>query len=86
MHDLQTREKFYFICEKWLALDKEDSLIERVLHASSREDKTQFKYLLSKETKAKLSNEHMWFSIFARPVGYKKTKKVEFFLQLKLKV
>ena len=68
MHDLQTREKFYFICEKWLALDKEDSLIERVLHASSREDKTQFKYLLSKETKAKLSNEHMWFSIFARPV------------------
>jgi len=29
--------------------------------------KTQFKYLLSKQAKQKLSDGHLWFSIFARP-------------------
>ena len=69
LHDLQTRERNYFICEKWLALDRDDSQIERVLNVSSNEDKTKFKYILSKQTKEKLSNDHLWFSIFARPVG-----------------
>ena len=65
---MQTREKSYFICEKWFALDKEDGLIERVLPISSEEDKLKFKYLLSKQTKQKLSDGHLWFSIFVRPV------------------
>ena len=68
VHDLQTRDKNYFICDKWLAIDKEDSLIERVLPISLQEQKTQFKYLLAKQTKQKLSDGHLWFSIFARPV------------------
>ncbi len=69
LHDLQTREKHYFLCEKWLAIDKDNSQINRVLHVSSKEDKTKFKYMLAKQTKEKLSDEHMWFSVFARPVG-----------------
>ena len=68
VHDLQTRDKSYFICEKWLALDKDDSLIERILPISLEKEKTQFNYLLGKETKEKLSDDHLWFSIFARPV------------------
>ena len=68
VHDLQTREKSYFLCEKWLAIDKEDDCaIERILPISSDEDKLKFKYLLSKQTKQKLSDGHLWFSIFARP-------------------
>ena len=68
VHDLQTREKSYFLCEKWLAIDKEsDCAIERILSVSSDEDKLKFKYLLSKQTKEKLSDGHLWFSIFARP-------------------
>ena len=69
VHDLQTREKSLFICEQWLALDKDDFKIERILHNSSLEDLTQFKYLLAKETKNKLSNDHLWFSIFAKPIN-----------------
>ena len=64
---MQTRDKSYFICEKWLALDKEDGLIERIMPLSSQEDKLKLKYLLSKQTKQKLSDAHLWFSIFARP-------------------
>jgi len=31
VHDLQTREKYYFICNKWLAIDKEDCPINVLL-------------------------------------------------------
>ena len=68
VHDLQTRERFYFICDNWLAIDKDDCLIERLLPVCLEEQKTEFKYLLSKQTKQKLSDDHLWFSIFLRPV------------------
>jgi len=68
VHDLQTREYFYFICEQWLALDKGDGRIEKNLMVASDSDKRKFNYLLSKETKKKLSDDHLWFSVFARPI------------------
>ena len=68
VHDLQTREKHYFICEKWFSADKNDSQIERVLPVSLDQEKTEFKYLLSKQTKEKMSDGHLWFSIFTRPI------------------
>jgi hypothetical protein len=36
---LQTREKTYFICEKWFAVDKDDFKIERDLFPSLDEEK-----------------------------------------------
>ena len=68
MHDLQTREKFFFICEKWFAIDKDDCLIERVLPISLNKQKTDYSYLLGKQTKDKLRDDHLWFSIFVRPI------------------
>ena len=68
MHDLQSRLKSYFICDQWLSVDKDDCLIERLLPISLSEQKTKFKYLLSKQTKQKLSDGHLWFSVFIRPV------------------
>lgn len=68
VHDLQTREKFYFICDKWLALDKQDGLIDRILPVAGEMQKTQFKYLLSKQTKHNISDGHLWFSIFLKPI------------------
>ena len=69
IHDLQTREKYYFICNKWFALDKEDGLINRLLPVCGNAQKTDFKYLFEKETKSKLSDGHIWFSILNRPVN-----------------
>ena len=68
IHDLQTRENFFFICDKWFALDKEDGLIERSLMLSSDYDKTRLNYLLKKQMKNNLRDNHLWLSIFARPV------------------
>lgn len=67
VHDLQTREKYYFICNKWLAVDQDDGSINRLLSVAGDAQKTDFKYLFEKQTKEKLSDGHMWFSIVARP-------------------
>lgn len=67
VHDLQTREKYYFICEKWFAVDSGDSLVDRLLPVSGELQKKELKYLLAKETKYKLSDSHLWFSILSRP-------------------
>ena len=68
VHDLQTREKYYFICQQWLAVEKEDGQVDRLLPVSCDEQKTELKYLLEKQAKNSLSDGHLWFSIFARPV------------------
>lgn len=67
VHDLQTREQSFFICEKWLALDKDDGQIERIIPAAGEKQRKELKYLLQKQTKLSLSDNHLWFSILARP-------------------
>ena len=68
VHDLQTREKFYFICQDWLAVEKSDGLIDRVLFVACDKQKTQVNYLIQKQAAQNLSDGHLWFSVFARPV------------------
>lgn len=67
VHDLQTREKFFFISEKWFAVDRGDCLIDRLLPVAGELQKKELTYLLAKETKFKLRDSHLWFSILSRP-------------------
>ena len=48
VHDLQTRKKFYFLCNKWLAVDKGDGRVDRLLFVANNSQKNELKYLLSK--------------------------------------
>jgi hypothetical protein len=43
VHDLQTREKFYFICNKWLAFNSDDGLIDRLLPVCGEKQKVTIK-------------------------------------------
>ena len=62
--DLQTNEKFFFICENWLALEKEDGKIERELFVACEPQRTELKYLLQIQAKESLKMTHLWLSIF----------------------
>jgi hypothetical protein len=68
INDLQTKQQYYFICEKWLAVEKDDGVIDRILPVAGEAQKTEFNYLLQKQATKNLSDGHLWFSIFARPV------------------
>lgn len=63
--DLQTNEKYYFICEKWL--DVSTGQIEQNIPVSTDEKLKNFGYLLKRQTKDKLSDEHLWFSLISKP-------------------
>jgi polycystin 1L2 len=67
IHDLQTREKSYFICNKWLSVEEEDGRIDRILPVAGDKQKQELAYLIEKETKDNLRDGHLWFSIIGRP-------------------
>jgi polycystin 1L2 len=68
INDLASHKKFFFLCERWLAVEKDDGKIERIIPAAGHKEKNDLKYLMKKETKEKLSESHLWYSILARPV------------------
>jgi polycystin 1L2 len=68
VHDLQTREKYYFICNKWLSVEYEDSQIDRILPAAGSAQKKEIAYLVEKETMDNLKDGHLWFSLISRPI------------------
>jgi polycystin 1L2 len=68
VNDLQTKTKTYFICQKWLGVDKDDGMIERMIPVSGEMQKREFSYLLAKEGTRSIRDGHLWLSIFTKPV------------------
>ena len=68
IHDLQTRNKYYFLCQKWLAVEKDDGKLEREMFVACEPQKTQLRFFLQKEAKYNLADSHLWLSLFMRPI------------------
>jgi polycystin 1L2 len=68
VHDLQTREKYYFICNKWLSVEYENSSLDQVLPVALAKQKKELAYLIEKETTDNLRDGHLWFSLISRPI------------------
>ncbi|CAF3978323.1 unnamed protein product [Rotaria sp. Silwood2] len=67
VRNLKTMEKTYFICQNWLAIDKDDSTIERCLPAAGEFQIHDISYVFAKKAYHNMSDEHLWFSVFSRP-------------------
>ncbi|XP_062602879.1 uncharacterized protein LOC134264616, partial [Saccostrea cucullata] len=65
--DLRTQERYIFLCDKWLAIDEEDGMIDRILPVSSKDDITSFNTLFSEHTQSNITEQHLWLSMFIRP-------------------
>jgi hypothetical protein len=68
INDLTTQDKYVFICESWLAVERDDGRVERVIPSAGQKERGDLKYLIKKNTTDKLSDAHLWFSLVARPV------------------
>ncbi len=68
VHDLQTKEKFYFLCQDWLALEKSDGKIQRELFVACQPQKTEISFLMKKQAKHYWMDHHLWLSVFNRPI------------------
>jgi hypothetical protein len=68
VHDLQTREKDYFICEKWFAVEKQGGKLDRLIPVSGEEQKKELTYLMVQQARKEIIDGYLWFSIFAKPI------------------
>ncbi|XP_071110902.1 polycystin-1-like protein 3 [Haliotis cracherodii] len=64
--DLQTNDRYIFICHKWLALDEDDGRICRTFEAFSPDG--QEIAMFDIVSKQKLFDDHLWLSVIKRPM------------------
>ncbi|CAF1275359.1 unnamed protein product, partial [Adineta ricciae] len=74
VRDLQTMKEFCFICQRWLAVEHDNGVIERLLSVASENEKHNYSNILSKKVYENLSDRHLWFSIFSRLKSKKFTR------------
>ncbi|XP_038066719.1 polycystic kidney disease protein 1-like 2 [Patiria miniata] len=72
--DLRLDRTFYFMADRWLAVEEDDGMIERVIPVAGKSELTSFGHLFYTKTRRNLSDSHLWFSIFTRPVKSKFTR------------
>lgn len=65
--DMQTFNKYYFILDRWLAVDEEDGIIDRLVPLAGKDEMTGFNHLFWTKTKKDMFDGHLWFSIVGRP-------------------
>lgn len=63
-----SNNRSYFICNDWLAVEKSDGCIDRVVMLATIKELRSFAHLFTESVKKKFSDGHLWFSVFSRPV------------------
>ncbi|ESP04057.1 hypothetical protein LOTGIDRAFT_109826, partial [Lottia gigantea] len=65
--DLQTNQIYFFLCNRWLAVEEDDGMIDRILPVAGNSDVTNFNHLFFSQTKKNFTDSHLWISVFSRP-------------------
>lgn len=64
VHDLQTRERFYFLCDNWLAVERADGKIDRTLAVANEKQVAYYKY----RSRNNMNEGHIWLSVLTKPI------------------
>ena len=65
--DIEIEEKYHFLANRWLAVEKEDGNIETELMASTERDLSKLRNLFCSRSAEGFSDKHLWLSVFTRP-------------------
>ena len=68
IRDIETDEKFFFLCNHWLACDEGDGQVDRLFPVAGKDELRDFVHLFKTKTSRDFSDGHLWFSIAFRPV------------------
>ncbi|PAA49911.1 hypothetical protein BOX15_Mlig004656g1 [Macrostomum lignano] len=74
IQDLQTKEKYFFICNRWFAFDEDDGMVDRILTVSGREEVRKFDVVFWSKAQKNLNDGHIWLSVVTRPPRSKFTR------------
>lgn len=67
VQDLQSQEKYFFLCNRWLSATKPDCSKYALVSAVGGNELGEYFHLFNTETHADLRNSHMWLFAFYRP-------------------
>ncbi|KAL3876324.1 hypothetical protein ACJMK2_034186 [Sinanodonta woodiana] len=67
IRDIQTDKKYFFIVNRWFAVEEDDGQVDRVIPVAGKEQMTEFNYQFQQQASKNLSDGHLWFSVVARP-------------------
>ncbi|XP_038661912.1 polycystic kidney disease protein 1-like 2 [Scyliorhinus canicula] len=65
--DVETGQRWYFICNSWLAIDLDENMADKIFLAASDVELKSFKNLFFMKTAESLTDGHIWFSVVERP-------------------
>jgi hypothetical protein len=74
IQDLQTGEKFRFLADRWLAIDRGDFESEAQIAVSMPEAPAETSFLIRQGIFNKLRDDHVFWSVFSRPVRSRFTR------------
>uniref|UniRef100_A0A669C1R8 Polycystic kidney disease 1 like 2a n=1 Tax=Oreochromis niloticus TaxID=8128 RepID=A0A669C1R8_ORENI len=67
VQDLQTEEKWHFLCNSWLSVDIDDCSLDKIFPAASEMDLKRFSNLFFTKTTKDFKDGHLWISVISRP-------------------
>uniref|UniRef100_A0A667YRT0 Polycystic kidney disease 1 like 2a n=1 Tax=Myripristis murdjan TaxID=586833 RepID=A0A667YRT0_9TELE len=67
VQDLQTEQKWHFLCNSWLGIDVGDCTVDKVFPVATEMDLQRFSNLFFMKTAKDFSDGHLWFSVISRP-------------------
>lgn len=67
IREIATDGVWHFVCERWLAVDEGDGMIDRIFPVTSSQEMKEFRRLFLTKTYNDLTDSHLWFSIVWRP-------------------
>lgn len=62
-----TDKKWFFICNRWLAVESDDGTIEKVLFVADHKQMAGFQNLFYQRATKDIGDGHLWFSVYTRP-------------------
>ena len=65
--DVSTNEKWHFVANRWLAVERLDGAIDVEVKAASKKELTRFKNLFQWRAVTSLVDKHLFLSLFTRP-------------------
>ncbi|TRY93276.1 hypothetical protein DNTS_021652, partial [Danionella cerebrum] len=67
VQDLETAQKWHFLCNSWLSIDLGECTLDKVFPVATEMDLKRFSTLFFTKTAKDFRDGHIWFSVISRP-------------------
>ncbi|XP_059927849.1 polycystin-1-like protein 2 isoform X1 [Gadus macrocephalus] len=67
VQDLETGQKWHFLCNSWLSIDMGECTLDKVFPVATEMDLKKFSNLFFMKTAKDFRDGHIWFSVISRP-------------------